>query len=255
MSQETKSKYEEFTLFFEKPTRDSLRNLLQRNYGETNQLDFKKEMIEFVTLARHILAIANTGGGCIIFGVTEKEDKSLEPIGLSEITDKTKISNGVDKYLPDKVKYETLDFSYTESEYKVIVGKKFQIVLVFDTPEYLPFVSKADGKDIKKSAIYIRRGAASEQANYEEIQALLNRRIETGYSTQSEFDLQKEFQELKFLFEQIDRFIVSKEAMPALSFLGVPNPNFPKETLEDFVKRMIELKKKKIENRLMERII
>jgi len=257
MPSENKSQHEEFTRFFEEPTRDGLRKLLQNNFGETNQLDFKQEWDRFPAVARHILAIGNSGGGCIVFGITQKADKSLATTGLAEIQDKADVTSGFQKFLPTQLKYDVLDFSYTDSEYTVLVGKKFQVVIVLDLPEYLPFISKSESTGIKR-AVYVRRGTASEEANYEELQELLNRRIQTGYSTQSEFDLQKELQELKFLYSQIDRYHfksswrehISTVTMSASMFAQekVTNPTYPKEDYEDFIVRMIDLKKQRIQS-------
>jgi predicted HTH transcriptional regulator len=240
MPSENKSLHEAFTCFFENPTRDGLRKLLQNNFGETNQLDFKQDWGSFPTLARHILAIANSGGGCIVFGITQKDDKSLEATGLTVIQDKVDVASGFKKFLPTQLKHEVLDFSYIDSEYATLIGKKFQVVVVFDLPEYLPFVSGSESTDIKRTAVYVRRGTASEEANYEELQKLMNRRIQTGYSTQSEFDLNKELQELKILYGQINRAISAQRKV----FI----PEFPQEEYEDFIVRMIKLKKQRIES-------
>lgn len=254
MPSETKSLHEEFTVFFETPTREGLKDLIKKNFGETNHLDFKEQWVEFPSLARHILAFGNSGGGCIIFGVSQAEDKSLSAVGIEAIKDKVDIEQGVRKFLPNQLKYETLDFSYASSEYADLIGKRFQVVIIFDLPEYLPFIAESEGKGIRRT-VYVRRGTASEEADYLELQELLNKRIQTQYSNQDEFDLQKEFQELKFLFSQIDRYFFTNNFLKRLSFTIPPemrdskvqNPNYPQEDYEDFVKRMIGVKKKRIE--------
>lgn len=251
MPSQNKSLHEEFTRFFEKPTRDGLRKLLQNNFGETNQLDFKQEWVSSPALARHILAISNSGGGCIVFGITQKEDKSLEATGLTEIQDKVDVTSGVRKFLPTQLEYDVLDFSYSSSEYATLIGKKFQVVLISDLPQYIPFISESEGTGIKRT-VYVRRGTASEEASYEELQEVINRRIQTGYSTQSEFDLQKELQELKFLYSQINRYhFKSMENISTVTMLGrgrIDNPTYPKEDYENFIARMIDLKKQRIQS-------
>jgi len=64
---------EAFARFFEAPTREGLRALLQENFGEANEIDFKRELPEGSKLARHVLGLANFGEGCIVVGVEQEE--------------------------------------------------------------------------------------------------------------------------------------------------------------------------------------
>jgi hypothetical protein len=52
---------EAFARFFEEPTREGLRELLRENFGEANELDFKREWPESSKLAKHVLGLANFG--------------------------------------------------------------------------------------------------------------------------------------------------------------------------------------------------
>ena len=180
MLSEKKSMHEEFAEFFEKPTKDKLRNLLKRNYGEMKYLDFKQEWLPFPKVARHVLAMANSEGGCVVFGVAE-ESNSLNPTGLSEVKNKLDAERKIKKFLPSQLKFEVIDFSFNDSEYKVLIGKTFQVVIVLDTPEYLPFISKTESQGmIETNIIYVRRKSESTRTSYEELQEILNRRIQTG---------------------------------------------------------------------------
>ena len=79
----------------QEPTLDNFRNFLKGQTGEHNSIDFKEKWIEPTKLVKEMLAIANSGGGIIIFGVKEKEDKSFSYDGIEEIVDKAKISNDI----------------------------------------------------------------------------------------------------------------------------------------------------------------
>lgn len=238
---------EDYARFFEDPSREALRNLLRGHVGELNNCDFKKEWPVFSKVARHVLGLANSGGGCLIVGIEEKDDKTFDSVGIDELLDKADIQKGVQKFLPPQLQYEVLDFSYDDSEYPRIIGKKFQVLLVEDSPEYIPFIAKADGDGIRKNAIYVRRGTSTEEANYEELQQILNRRLETGYSSQGELDLNKHLGELKVLYNYISRYRSVFTDM-ILFPLHTTNPRYPEEDFEDFVKRMIEEKKKTIQS-------
>lgn len=134
--------HEEFTKFFENPKRETFRDLIRNNYGELAGLDFKEDWPEDPKTARHLLGLGNSGGGCLIFGVAEQSDGSVQAVGIDKIRDKADIINGIEKYLPNSVistmNNNMLDFSFTESEYPSIKGKNFQVIFIEDNPEQVP---------------------------------------------------------------------------------------------------------------------
>ena len=111
----------------QEPTLDKFREYLHAQVGEHNAIDFKSQWIEEAALAKEMLALANSKGGFIVFGVAENEDKSVHIDGLPEIKDKAVISNGIKKYISSNLKYEIYDFSYTTSEYEVLNGERRRI--------------------------------------------------------------------------------------------------------------------------------
>ena len=100
----------------QEPTLDKFRDFLHAQTGEHNSIDFKKQWIESATLAKEMLALANSKGGIIVFGVAENEDSSICIDGLPEIKDKAIISNEIKNFISSNLKYEIYDFSYTTSE-------------------------------------------------------------------------------------------------------------------------------------------
>jgi predicted HTH transcriptional regulator len=257
---------EEFAKFYENPTREGLRDLLKNNLGEFPNCDFKEQWPVFSKVARHLLGLANSGGGCLIIGVAEREDKSLESAGIGAFIDKAKITDGVKKFIPNILltNLQILDFSYEAAEYPTLVGKKFQALLVEDDPEHLPFLAAADGDGINNNAIYVRRGTATDAANHEELQRVINRRLETGHSTKVEIELQTHIEQLKMLYSLINKYRVRvtggimQQTVAAMlkntdlnSIVGqrekVLNPLYPKESYEEFIARMIDRKKRRIE--------
>ncbi|MGD0339924.1 MAG: ATP-binding protein [Bacteroidota bacterium] len=256
---------EDFAGFYSNPTLVGLRDILKNNYGEFPNIDFKVEWPALSKLARHILGFANSGGGCIVIGVTEKEDNSLESIGLSILIEKTEIFNGVKKYIPSKLleDIDIVNFKYEASEYPRLKGMSFQVLFISTDKGSLPYISQFEGDGIRNNAIYVRRGPATEEANYDELQRVINIRIETGYSSQTEMDTRTHLEQLKLLYGQIEKYHVritggiyqilnSMVNMPSLSGKqeNVPNPSYPEEDYEKFIVRMIEKKKKRIEMEL-----
>lgn len=102
--------------------------------------------------------------------------------------------------------FEILDFSYDASEYPKLVGKKYQVVLVEDNPEHIPFVSMKDGTGIQKNIIYVRHnsGPESEPASYDELQRIFDRRLETGFSSGKEIDFRVHLEQLMILYNKLD---------------------------------------------------
>ncbi|ACO27279.1 ATP-binding protein [Bacillus cereus] len=256
-------KKEEFAKFLEEPTREGLRYILQYQTGEQNELDFKLEWPTTGKLAKHILAFVNFGGGCLIVGVKE-EETGLESVGLHSFKKKEDIFNEIDKFLPKDLMNQLtiLDFEYKESEYPTLKNKKFQVLIINDYPQKIPFVSSRDGDGIKKDRIYTRRGIQSVEASYEEIQQIVNRRIDTGYSSTSEIELETHLTQLKTLYEEISPYTyyrqggafanlshnISKHLYGAFGeTVKKENPNYPTENYEQFINRIINKKKKKIE--------
>jgi hypothetical protein len=143
--------------------------------------------------------------------------------------------------------YEVLDFEYRASEYPALMGKKFQVVCVNDTPDYVPFVCTRDGDGIFANTIYCRRGASTEPASYAELQELINRRIGTQISTEPEFTLGRHLSELRALYNSIPRAISIFEAVSHAGAFGMPNPHYPKEDIGVFLSRLIVQKKAAIE--------
>ncbi|MEK8016882.1 MAG: ATP-binding protein [Candidatus Parabeggiatoa sp.] len=198
----TKKQHEGFAQFFEKPTRETLRSLIKDNIGETNYLDFKESWISFPKLAKHILAFSNTEGGAIIVGIKENDDGTTEPVGINELLDKEKISKGLSKYLPANVLWDVFDFVYEESEYPKLKGKKFQVLLVEYDPQLIPFLCLKAGDGIKENVVYVRSGTTTTEATHDDLQRIVNERIETGYSSKHVLDLSEHLQQLKELYKQ-----------------------------------------------------
>jgi hypothetical protein len=245
-----KSYKEAFARFFEEPTRERLRELLRENLGETKLLDFKEAWPKHPALAKHVLALANTGNGCVVAGVKENDDKTLEPVGLSQLTDKVDIINGIKSFLPSDLltRLEVLDFAFEASEYPKLIGKAFQVLLVEFSPEHTPAVSLREGDGIRNAAVYVRREGQTAEATHDELQAIINKRIETKYSTSDEISLKQHMEQLRVLYTEIPRTIsFAQSFFGSLTGAGSVfrvNANAPEESYEDFVKRMIELKKR-----------
>jgi predicted HTH transcriptional regulator len=246
VSKQPRGLKELFANFIEDPTRSGFREILQNHYGETKFLDFKANWEVPSKLAKHVLGLANSQGGALIIGVLQKSDNSFEPIGLEKFEDPGDITKAVRRFLPTKVVHEVLSFYFEEAEYGKLKGKKFQLLIVQDTPKYVPFVSTSEGEGIRKNVIYIRRQGETAEANYDELQEVINRRIETQYSSKNEQQLEKALAELKVLCNSIPQYIERCEYEYEQSLDLVRNDEYPKESYAKFVRKLIQRKKQQI---------
>lgn len=248
----------------QEPTLDRFREFLHAQMGEHNAIDFKSQWIEKAALAKEILALANSQGGFIIFGVSENADKSICIEGLPEIRDKAVVSNDLKHFISSNLQYEIYDFSYNTSEYQELIGKNFQMLVVENTPQYLPFLSKKESGSLKQNMIYVRRGTSCEIANEEELHALINQRLNYLHPVSGEpLKLEEHLEQLKLLYENTETEHVSyKNNIPTGmslllgSFSKIlshgertveKNSFYPEECYDQFIARMITEKKKKIE--------
>lgn len=247
------------------PTKENFRTFVKYNTGEEDNIDFKKDWIEKEELAKLLLALANIGGGLIVFGLQENEDGSYNPVGSEEFKDQADINNQISRYIPPSLEYKILDFNFDASEYEKLINKKFQIIIVIDSPEELPFISKGQGKSIIEDTIYVRRGTKNERANFKEIERILNRRINSMYSSSSTLELSEHIEQLEYLYGKISNTkmkLVKKGEPTGIQAFGlalqqafqsndiyenIPNENYPSEDFEEFIARMIKRKKIKVE--------
>jgi predicted HTH transcriptional regulator len=174
MTNKSKTVHESFSKFFENPTRESLRNLLKEHVGELRNCDFKELWPDHASVAKHLLGLANVGGGCLIIGVKENGDKTLSPVGIA-IKDKADIISGVKLFIPEPLlaALEIADFSYDSAEYQALIGKRFQVLFVHPRPDSVPFVAERAGAGIRSGAIYLRKEGATDEATYAEVQRLI----------------------------------------------------------------------------------
>lgn len=241
---------EKFANLLEEPDRIDFKDFVKDNFGEQDYIDFKKTYPESDKLAKLIIAFGNLGGGVIIFGL-EEDNGQVNAIGVETLRDKADFKSQIEKLLPDNLEYDIFDFQYKESEYATLKGKNFQLVLVPNQDKHIPFLAKGDGKNIQRNRIYIRRGTETIEANYIELQKIINRRIDLNISTSTEIEFDDHLTQLKSLYNQIVRNFYDSRMIPKGVFKQIlkeePNKKYPKEDFDDFIGKMIDLKKQIIE--------
>ncbi len=258
--------------FLKDPSKDKFRKLIQHNYGELDEIDFKEKWISKGKLSKTILSMANSGGGIIAFGIGENSDGVVDPVGLDKLKDKANINDDLAKYISPNLDYVVYDFTYDASEYGEMENRKFQVLFVNNTPDRLPFISLNGTTDLEKDVIYVRRGTKCVKAKSEEIESIINNRIDSIFKDTSDLSLDKHLEQLKTLYNELPKKInvlvrkgkptslqlsLTKITSAMDSFMRTKdeyeeqdNPNYPEESYELFIFQMINLKKLKIQKHL-----
>ena len=272
MNEQFQIKDKLFDLISSNPSRDGFAEFFKATCGELDNIDFKRNWIDKGKLAKIVLAMANSGGGVIVIGVSEnKKEKKYEAVGIENIKDPADIEKEISKYVPRNVDYTVLTFDYNSKIYGDFSGKKFQTVIIRDTPERLPFFSLNTTTDLEKDTIYIRRGTSSVKANASDMELMIQRKLDNVYKESSNLSLGEHMEQLRFLYDSIPktkRILVKRGNQYTGALAGIrvlqermseilggepdvyediPNENYPEEEFEEFLVRMIEQKKLKIE--------
>ena len=259
-----------FDLIVKNPSRDGFKTFLKESCGELDNIDFKEKWITKGKLAKIMLAMANTGGGVIVLGIQENNDDNYLAVGIDELKDAADVEKEIKKLVPRNLSYSVLNFIYDDEIYGEYAGKKFQAIIIADAPEQLPFFSIGASDDIEKDCVYVRRGTSSEKASARDFETMIQRKLENVFKESNDLSLKEHLEQLQFLYDSIpqkkrilvkkgNRFVGAMEGLQALSermteifgepdqYEEVPNENYPSEDYEQFLVRMIDKKKLKIE--------
>jgi predicted HTH transcriptional regulator len=204
--------------FVAEPTREGLVALIRFFGGEFDQYELKEAWPPLPKIAKTTLAIANSGGGVIIFGI---RDATLEPVGLTELASKQAVYETFRSFLPPPLLNEItlLDFDYSDAAYEPLKGKQIQVLAIPDIPEAIPFVCEEechkDEEHVRRGAIYVRSGTNTREATYEQVQRILNRRLDTELPQSATRRVAQELGQLELLYSARGRAAAIDDSDPA----------------------------------------
>lgn len=233
--------------------RSKLRLIIENTLGESNELDFKVDIISESKIAKILLSMANSGGGTIIFGIADDgEAVGLQKEGLIDTTD---LEKKINAFLPSELKHEPQRIEFRDETFGTLHGKIFYIFHVFPQDRYIPFIAKKESEHVKANQIYVRKNSASVVATSEDLEKIFKRRLLNQYEDLSSISIQEHIEQLKTLYnntsetkEIININNVGKLLKEMQDIIRtVPNENYPKEDFDEFISELIKKKKRKIE--------
>jgi hypothetical protein len=198
--------------FVADPTRDGLQELIRYFGGEFDQYELKETWPPVQRMAKTALAIANSGGGVIIFGI---RDATLEPVGLAQFMSKQQVFDTFRSFIPGDLLNEItlLDFDYAGAGYEPIRGKLIQVLAIPDLPHALPFVCEDEWHQnddhVRRGAIYVRSGTNTREADYRQLQQMIERRVGAADPVHSAHHLSESLAELHALYVARARAVVA----------------------------------------------
>lgn len=152
---------------------------------ETENIEFKSQVTD--DLYKEVIAFANTDGGTIYVGI----DDDGNVVGIDPVDETyTRITNGIrDAIMPDV----TMFIQYTLQENRVVRIKVGE-------GSYKPYYLKSKGP--KPSGVYIRQGASSVSASYEQIRQMIKASDGDVYETMRSMEQALTFSQAEQAFER-----------------------------------------------------
>lgn len=151
--------------------------------SEFSDIEFKDEFDiaskrHWCEIIKDIVAIANSGGGVILFGL---DDNGL-PTGADVlpilVLDPADMINRISKY----VDFQLVNFSISETEKSgrrlaALTIDGLPIPLIFQKPGTYPVTTKKQKTAFGQGTIYFRHGAKSEPGNLEDLREVISREL------------------------------------------------------------------------------
>jgi hypothetical protein len=153
--------------------------------AETSGVEFKtsfnpNEKGEFLEVLKDILAMANSGGGIVVFGLMSNGTPSGADLKCAASLDPAKITDAIYKYTDCQFqKLELCKMRKGNHElWSIIVGSASSPLVFSQTGNYADLAGKQKNAFLGGS-IYFRHGAKSETGNSEDLRSFIERRLES----------------------------------------------------------------------------
>jgi hypothetical protein len=152
--------------------------------GEGDRLDFKTGFDPALTgdwceLIKDVVAMANSGGGCIIIGLNDDGKPSGESVAAVCSLDSADIGNKIHKYTGHHFAEFVIERREVDgSEVAVMTIGGVRLPIIFSVPGEYEWPAGKKKSAFSKGTIYFRHGAKSEPGTTEDLRAALERELE-----------------------------------------------------------------------------
>ena len=151
--------------------------------SESTSVDFKerfdpKSARDWCETVKHIIAMANSGGGCLVFGVRDNgtpsgwDPKPILAVDPATVTDK------VSKYTTRQfAEFAIVDAKRHGESVAVLVVNEARVPIVFSKPGMYSVDGRRQKRAFAQGTVYFRHGAKSEPGTTEDLTGVLERRL------------------------------------------------------------------------------
>ena len=160
-----------------------LNSALQATF-ETESIEFKAEFNlesnkDWCEIVKDIVAIANTNGGIIVFGLDSKGVPLDTNLALFSKLDPAHVTDKINKYTG--IQFSEFSLVQCEKEGKKLVAiiiSSLSIPIIFIKPGTYDIGNGRQETAFSKGTLFFRHGAKSEQGNNEDLQKKIENRVE-----------------------------------------------------------------------------
>lgn len=151
---------------------------------ESKYIEFKQSFDpslsgEWCELIKDIVAIANSGGGIIVFGLNDTGDPSSKSVETIAHIDPADIANKIYKYTgPADLEFDIRTFKKNAQQLVAFVIQGVSIPLVFEKPGTYDIGSGKQRTAFSVGTVYFRHGAKSEPGTSDDIRKVIERQLE-----------------------------------------------------------------------------
>ncbi|MFW6116765.1 MAG: RNA-binding domain-containing protein [bacterium] len=153
--------------------------------AETDEIEFKDRFETDLTqswceIVKDIVAIANSGGGVVVFGLDDQGKPAGEDISEILTLDPAHIVDKVDKYTG--VQFANFRLIELEKEGHRIAALRIfgsAIPMIFLRPGTYPVSDRKQRSAFSRGTVYFRHGAKSEPGNQADLRQVIEKRINT----------------------------------------------------------------------------
>ncbi|MBP7563639.1 MAG: putative DNA binding domain-containing protein [Candidatus Cloacimonetes bacterium] len=144
--------------------------------GENKTLEFKEKIPSSESIAKTIIAFANTSGGQLIIGVNDKREiTGLDTEDIFELMDR------IASIIFDNCYPNIIPEIYTTN-----IDDKLLLIIEVFRGSLLPYYLKSEGKN---NGTYIRIGATNRKAGYENILELERQKRNISFDEEADYDV------------------------------------------------------------------